>query len=40
MENGVALAYSLWDLQDRGVLLDPQTKVYVGMIIGRTQSPK
>ncbi|MCI7364624.1 MAG: translational GTPase TypA [Campylobacter lanienae] len=35
MENGVALAYSLFNLQDRGVLFcDPQTKVYVGMIIG------
>lgn len=35
MENGVALAYSLWNLQDRGVLFcSPQDKVYVGMIIG------
>ena len=35
MENGVALAYSLFNLQDRGVLFcDPQTKVYIGMIIG------
>lgn len=35
MENGVALAYSLWNLQDRGVMFcSPQDKVYVGMIIG------
>ena len=35
MENGVALAYSLWNLQDRGVLFcSPQDKVYAGMIIG------
>lgn len=40
MENGVALAYSLWNLQDRGVLfIDPQTKVYVGMIIGEHSRP-
>jgi len=35
MEDGVALAYSLFNLQDRGVLfVAPQTKVYKGMIIG------
>jgi GTP-binding protein len=35
MENGEALAYSLFNLQDRGVLyIKPQTKVYEGMIIG------
>jgi GTP-binding protein len=40
MENGVALGYSLWNLQDRGVLfIDPQTKVYVGMIIGEHSRP-
>ena len=40
MENGVALAYSLFNLQDRGVLFcDPQTKVYVGMIIGEHNRP-
>ncbi|KEA45254.1 GTP-binding protein [Campylobacter mucosalis] len=40
MENGVALAYSLFNLQDRGVLfIDPQTKVYVGMIIGEHSRP-
>ena len=40
MESGVALAYSLFNLQDRGVLFcDPQTKVYVGMIIGEHSRP-
>ncbi len=35
MENGVTLAFSLFGLQDRGVLfIGPQTKVYEGMIIG------
>lgn len=35
MENGKALGYSLWNLQDRGTLLiDPATDVYVGQIIG------
>ena len=40
MESGVALAYSLFNLQDRGILFcDPQTKVYVGMIIGEHSRP-
>jgi len=40
MENGVALGYSLFNLQDRGSLfLDPQAKVYVGMIIGEHARP-
>lgn len=40
MENGAALAYSLWNLQDRGVLFtSPQDKVYVGMIIGEHSRP-
>ncbi|NWF66451.1 MAG: translational GTPase TypA [Campylobacterales bacterium] len=35
MENGVALAYSLFNLQDRGALfIKPQDKVYIGMVIG------
>lgn len=35
MENGKALGYSLWNLEDRGTLIiDPATEVYVGMIIG------
>ena len=40
MENGVALGYSLWNLQDRGVLfIAPQAKVYLGMIIGEDSRP-
>lgn len=32
---GVALAYALWNLQERGrMLISPQTEVYEGMIIG------
>ncbi len=35
MENGETLAFSLFNLQDRGVLfIGPQTKVYEGMIVG------
>ncbi len=35
MENGQALGYSLFNLQERGTLfIKPQDKVYVGMIIG------
>lgn len=35
MENGKALGYSLWNLEDRGTLLiEPATEVYIGMIIG------
>lgn len=35
MENGKALGYSLWNLEDRGTLLiEPATDVYIGMIIG------
>ncbi|MHC3993248.1 translational GTPase TypA [Thiomicrolovo sp. ZZH C-3] len=35
MEGGAAMAYSLFNLQDRGVLfIEPQDKVYEGMIIG------
>ena len=37
MENGKALGFSLWNLQDRGVLyIGPATEVYEGMIIGNT----
>ena len=36
MENGVTTSYSLWNLEDRGVLFThPQEKVYAGMIIGQ-----
>ena len=35
MENGEALAYSIFNLQDRGVMfIKPQDKVYDGMVIG------
>ncbi len=35
METGVALGFSIFNLQDRGVMfIQPQDKVYVGMIIG------
>ncbi len=40
MENGKALGYSLFNLQERGVLfIKPQTEVYVGMIIGEHARP-
>ena len=36
MENGKALGYSLWNLEDRGTLIiEPATEVYVGRIIGK-----
>ena len=35
MENGTALAYSIFNLQDRGsMFIEPQSKVYEGMVIG------
>lgn len=35
MENGDATAFSLFNIQERGVLfIHPQTKVYIGMVIG------
>jgi len=35
MENGKALGYSLWNLEDRGTLIiEPATEVYIGMIVG------
>ncbi len=34
-ENGVAMTYSLWNLQERGpIFIAPQTEIYEGMIIG------
>ncbi len=37
MMTGKALAFSLWNLQDRGVLyIGPNTNVYEGMVIGNT----
>ena len=36
MENGVTTAYSLWNIEERGILfVNPQEKVYAGMIIGQ-----
>ncbi|MHB8903858.1 MAG: translational GTPase TypA, partial [Patescibacteria group bacterium] len=35
MATGKALAYSLWNLQERGVIyIEPNTEVYEGMVIG------
>lgn len=35
MENGTAVAYALWNLEDRGkMFINPQEAVYTGMIIG------
>ena len=35
MENGDAVAYALWNLEERGkMFIGPQAKVYTGMIIG------
>ena len=37
MESGKALGFSLWNLQERGVLyISPGTEVYTGMVIGNT----
>lgn len=37
MESGKALAFSLWNLQERGqIYISPTTEVYEGMIIGNT----
>jgi GTP-binding protein len=35
MENGQAVAYALWNLEERGpMFIGPQEEVYEGMIIG------
>ncbi|MFD1511233.1 translational GTPase TypA [Lacimonas salitolerans] len=35
MEDGEAVAYALWNLEDRGrMFINPQEKIYTGMIIG------
>jgi GTP-binding protein len=35
MEDGKALGYALWNLQDRGIIyIGPGTEVYAGMVIG------
>ncbi|MDR3571654.1 MAG: translational GTPase TypA [Candidatus Pacebacteria bacterium] len=37
MATGKALGYSLWNLQERGILyINPATEVYEGMVIGNT----
>ena len=37
MMSGKALAFALWNLQDRGTLyIEPSTEVYEGMVIGNT----
>ncbi len=37
MASGKALGFSLWNLQDRGVLyISPTTEVYEGMVVGNT----
>ena len=37
MENGTAMAYSLFNLQDRGtIFINPQTELYEGMILGES----
>jgi len=37
MENGKAMAYSLFNLQDRGtIFITPTTEIYEGMIIGES----
>lgn len=39
--SGDAVAYALWNLEDRGTLfIDPGTKVYEGMIIGENAKPQ
>ncbi len=40
MDNGEAVAFSLYNLQARGVLfIEPQAKVYNGMVIGESARP-
>ena len=37
MENGKAVAFALWNLQDRGTIyIAPGAEIYVGMVIGNT----
>ena len=40
MEKGQALAYSIFNLQDRGIMfIKPQDKMYVGLVIGESARP-
>ena len=37
MENGKAVAFALWNLQDRGTIyIAPGAEIYTGMVIGNT----
>ena len=37
MANGEAIAYAIWNLQERGqMFITPQTKIYEGMIVGES----
>ena len=39
-QTGIAVAYAIFNLQDRGTMfIDPQTKVYQGMIVGEHNRP-
>ena len=39
-QTGIAVAYAIFNLQDRGAMfIDPQTKVYQGMIVGEHNRP-
>ena len=39
-QTGTAVAYAIFNLQDRGIMfIDPQTKVYQGMIVGEHNRP-
>tara|TARA_B100001564_G_scaffold178406_1_gene149930 strand:- start:410 stop:2137 length:1728 start_codon:yes stop_codon:yes gene_type:complete len=39
-QTGIAVAYAIFNLQDRGTMfIDPQTKVYTGMIVGEHNRP-
>ncbi len=39
-QTGIAVAYAIFNLQDRGTMfIDPQTKVYKGMIVGEHNRP-
>ncbi len=40
-EDGAAVAFALWNLQERGtIFVKPTTKVYTGMIIGENSRPE
>jgi len=38
--SGKAMKYSIWKLQERGVIfVEPQTELYEGMIVGESAKP-